>query len=80
MSSGDALDIRVARGLGVRKLLHKAEDATDRNSALCSALHKADYVDCLIMWSCHSELSREPCTVRLFISNWLYEVIIISEV
>ena len=41
---------------------------------------QADYVDCLIMWSCHSELSRELCTVRPFLSNWLYEVIITSEV
>jgi hypothetical protein len=53
---------------------------TGHSDEATSPAAMADYVDHLIMWSCHSELSREPCTVRLSQSNWLYEVIIISEV
>jgi len=56
------------------------EAAVGRCSALCSAPHKADYVDHLIMWSCHSELPRKSCAERLFQSDWLYIVVIISGV
>ena len=35
-------------------------------SALCSAPHKADYVDCSIMWTIRSGMFRTPYVAWLF--------------
>jgi hypothetical protein len=37
-----------------------------RSSALCGALHKADYVDRSIMWTIGGGMFRTPCAAWLF--------------
>ena len=39
---------------------------TDWNSALCSAPHKADYVDRSIMWTVLCGMALEPCIIWVF--------------
>jgi len=50
----------------MNKLMAMVEKRSVSSSVLCSALHKADYVDCSIMWTVLCGMALEPCVIWVF--------------